>query len=156
MDLVNRKGGEHLEFWELQERGAWHVHCLTNIYLDVNWLRPWMVARGWGPIMKVKRADQTGSGLVSYLSKYLTKCFRNTSTRFKKGFGGSRPAKAGTTNFKWAPHIRPGAYLFAAGVSLFISFQGHFPRFRDIGQVIRMGVEETQWLEIDPWYLDTC
>jgi hypothetical protein len=92
-DLVARRGGQIHPFWELQQRGSWHVHCLINVYLDVNWLRPWMMNPrhgGWGQQMYVDRVFSFGRGedrvwyythpvkrqptnLVNYLVKYLVK-----------------------------------------------------------------------------------
>lgn len=169
-DLISRRGGELLYFWELQQRGAWHVHCLTDKYVDVNWLRPWMEQRGWGPIMKVKRVmsrrvwvdgqgwtrdDRSEAKLISYLVKYLTKCFRVGCTVNKKVWGGCARSKIGTTMFKWVPWIKPGAYLYYYGKAVFIQIHGVLPRFRDIEQCIRIGYDITRWCEVDPWYYET-
>lgn len=94
-DLIARKGKEMLFVWELQARGAWHVHLVTDAFLDVNKLREFMVDRGWGPQMRVDRIQSSeplfveGHGwiwvgndknrvekTVRYLCKYLTKGFR--------------------------------------------------------------------------------
>ncbi len=172
-DLIKRRGGEELHFWERQERGAWHVHLVTNVYLDVTWLRPWMVARGWGPIMRVERVrgdrsetlhahasdrgvhGRSREGLIRYLLKYLTKSLGEGHS-WEKNFGGSASAKAGTTTFKWVPWIRAGSMLYAAGAILFFQLEGRAPTFHDIGYCIRLGYEETGWANVDPWYFDTC
>ena len=165
VDLVHRRGGEHLEFWELQERGAWHVHCVTEVFFDVNWLRPWMVARGWGRIMNVKRVcsrrvwvDQVGwqrdereeARLVRYLTKYLTKCMAGTSAFKKKAFGATATAKAGTTIFKWLPEFKPGAYLYYYGRQAFFEMFGRAPSWKAMGLVMRIGYELTGWCDVDP------
>jgi len=161
--------------WQRQKRGAWHPHCLVNHYIDVNQLRPWMVARGWGQQM---RADIVGGGqistggrngrgvwrpqwegggrIISYLTKYLTKGFGSSTDRAaaakKKCFSGSVSVKKGTTNFKWMPEERPGAYLWSWGRELFSQLNGHPPTFRNIGEVIRLGVEHSGWANVDPWW----
>jgi len=174
-DLCARRGVDLLVVWERQKRGAWHPHCLVNHYIDVNQLRPWMVARGWGQQM---RADIVGGGqistggrngrgvwrpqwegggrIISYLTKYLTKGFGSSTDRAaaakKKCFSGSVSVKQGTTNFKWMPEERPGAYLWSWGRELFSQLNGHPPTFRNIGEVIRLGVEHSGWANVDPWW----
>jgi len=169
-DLCARRGIELIAVWERQDRGAWHPHCLVNRYLDVNRVRPWMMARGWGPQMRVEqvRIDRVyvteggvsgwkttcegGRWIVRYLTKYLTKGMQGDLSTKKKLFSGSARVKAGTTRFKWLPHIKAGAYLFAAGIELFAVLYGRPPKFRDMATVIRIGVEETGWAAIDPWW----
>lgn len=174
-DLIARRGKEMLEFWELQERGAWHVHLVTDAYLDVNWLRPWMVARQWGPQMKVKRVqsprrwiagegwvldDREAWGLVKYLLKYLTKCFREGSTSMvaafgkKKVFGGTRGSRIGTTRFAWNPKLvgKPGAMFYHYGRQLFIELWGRKPVWKELWVVLSMGYELTDWESFDPFY----
>lgn len=171
-DLIKRRGGELLVFWELQDRGAWHVHCVTDVYLDVNWLRPWMMARGWGQMMKVKRVasrstwvpgrgwvrdEREEEKLVRYLLKYLTKCLRVVSAFKKKAFGGSAAAKAGTTLFKWLPEEKPGAYLYYYGRQLYREIYGRVPVFSEVNDfgafmrlLMQMGYEATGWCDVDP------
>lgn len=74
-DALRNRGASWVHVWELQQRGAWHLHLLTDKYLDVKWLRPWMVRRGWGPMMRVERLhDEGGRKRVGrYLAKYLQK-----------------------------------------------------------------------------------
>lgn len=165
VDLVKRRGGDHLEFWELQERGSWHVHCVTDLYFDVKWLRPWLVKRGWGPQMVAKRVGsrrvwKDGAGwvrdereeerLVRYLMKYLTKCLCVAATFKTKAFGSSARAKIGTTVFKWLPEIKPGAYLYYYGRQVFFDMFGAYPKLRDMGCVLRLGYESTGWCDVDP------
>lgn len=164
-DKIARAGGEELHFWELQKRGAWHVHLVTDIYLDVNELRPWMVERGWGPIMKVIRVQSPTAWhdghwvktsndeerLIAYLVKYLTKAFKQAH-RWTKAWGGSSSARTHTTSFRWVPWIRPGAYLFNWGQDLFRQLVGRSPRFCEMTEVLMMGYYASGWAEIDPWY----
>ena len=80
-DLVRRRGGKYLGVWERQKRGAWHLHLLVNIYLDWNWFQKWLVARGWGEVLRVDRVHCKPGAvglarwrpLARYLSKYLLK-----------------------------------------------------------------------------------
>lgn len=169
VDLIRARGGEHLEFWELHPSGhGWHVHLLTDLYLDVNWLRPWLVRRRWGPIMKVKkvqsrrvwidgegwvRDDREEARLVRYLCKYLTKAFAAASQFKKKCFGGSAQSKIGTTLFKWVPWLNPWSYLYAVGAARFRDHQGRCPRFTEMNLVLRIGYHVSGWSEVDPWLL---
>jgi hypothetical protein len=170
IDLVRRRGGEHLECWELQKRGAWHVHGFTNLFFDVTWLRPWMVARGWGPQMKLLylphrksfdpvsglwvQDDRATMGLVKYLLKYLTKSFKDCRAHArKKAFGSNATSRAGTTAFKWVPWENPGAYLYAIGLSLWFQLGWGIPQWRDYSTVMRLGFEDAGWAEVDPFYV---
>jgi len=167
-DLCSRRGMSLLVVWEKQKRGAWHPHCLIDHFLDVNWVRRWMVQRGWGQQMKVewltRHTKTTSEGgrvtsayympgcqrVVRYLTKYLTKSVHGTATDVKKKvFGGSRDSKAGGISFKWCPWVKAGAYLYAAGLCLFCQLNARPPTFRDVSQVIRLGVEETDWASYD-------
>jgi hypothetical protein len=154
-DLLRRRGAEWLHVWEPQKRGAWHVHLITDVYLDVNWLRPWMVQRGFGPIMKVYRIERgarwiEGRGWVAdtrdveklcrYLRKYLTKS-RAESKDGKKAFGGGggkrwksmedpgRPGpKVGNTRFAWNPwQDNPMSYLLQMGRLFYRELNGCWP-----------------------------
>lgn len=164
-DLVRRRGGEFLDFWELQQRGVWHVHVLVNIRFNAKWLRAWMMARGWGQQMKIRYVRKHHGGfrtdgasgsvsvesLVRYLVKYLTKC--HTEEPRKKFFGGSQGAKIGTTKFNWIPSVSPYAMLYYYGRQVWWDAFGERPRFEDIGNVIATGVEAVNWLSVDPWYM---
>lgn len=167
-----RERGSYLAFWELQKRGSWHLHLLTSVYLDVNWLRDWMVKRGWGQQMRVELvkvnnsfsyscADEknfntngphTSSGanrLANYLTKYLTKSLDDCPG--KKAFCCSALARAGTIQFTWLPEVNPYAYFFAWGRVLFYDIYGRGPMFREFRHVMRLGYEDCGWSKIDPW-----
>lgn len=168
-DLIKRKGGVMAGVWENQKRGAWHVHFLTNLYLDVNQFRPWLVQRGWGPIMRVERCQVSGhpdgegrwiadvssvQRLVRYLGKYVTKSLvDHNGVKYSRVFFASGDVKAGTTRFSWRPEINPSAYLYYWGKFLFYTVYGRCPTFEDVKTVIRLGVEETDWLSVDPWWM---
>jgi hypothetical protein len=47
--------------------------------------------------------------------------------------------------------------LFAAGLPLFIALNGgnsfsHAQLFRHASEIIRLGVEDTGWASVDPWW----
>lgn len=154
-----------LVFWERQKRGAWHPHILLNRRFDIGWLRPWMMERGWGEQMFLKHVvhgfESDGRGprigparLVKYLVKYLTKAQTDDTVEpRKKFFGGSHSAKAGTVKFKWAPWFEPTAMLFFYGRQLYVEMHGEQPTFHAMAYVIRLGVEATDWLSVDPWWM---
>ena len=171
-DLCRRKGCALLVVWELQKRGAWHPHCLVSKYFSVVWLRPWMIARGWGPQMRAERASleqvnvggrdgrgvwrpswNGGGRIVNYLTKYLVKGFRNRpdeATVKKKCFSGTNGTKIGTTRFSWtAGSGKPGRYLYAMGRDVFELLWGRLPTFKDVWLVIRCGVEATNFAAYD-------
>lgn len=171
-DSLRRKGIAHVVVWERQKRGAWHPHVLVNRYLDVNLVRPFMVDRGWGKIMKVIRCSRVSvtsydgqggvktsqtmpgaRGIVSYLTKYLTKSLHFTEgCANKKVFGVDRGSRRGTVNFKWHPSVRAGAWLYASGLALFLALNGELPRWKDTSYVIRLGVEDTGYAAVNPWW----
>lgn len=167
-DLCSRRKISLLVVWERQKRGAWHPHCLTNKYLDVNWLRPWMMDRGWGPQMRLewltrhtKETYESGrktvehympgaQKVIRYLTKYLTKSSKETSdAQHKKVFGGSADSKCGSTQFAWAPWVCAAPFLYAWGRSLFVQLYGRCPEFADMRHVIRLGVEDSGWADVD-------
>lgn len=170
-DFCARRGCELLVVWEQQSRGAWHPHCLVNKFFDVNFLRPWMVSRGWGPQMRVDRVNITavpqgvqggrhngreclvwihGKNLQKYLTKYLTKRFSTEGVEKKKLFSATLRCKVGNTHFSWTATEKPGAYLYSLGRELFSIFEGRPPKFRDMSYVLRLGVETSGWAEFDP------
>jgi len=166
---VKKERGSYLAFWELQKRGSWHLHLLTSVFIDVNWLRPWMVKRGWGQQMRVElvkvgnsyvddgtgrqcSGPHTSSGahrLANYLTKYLTKSLDDVPV--KKPFSGSAAAKCGTIGFCWCPEVNPYAYFFYWGRRLFFDIHGRCPSFHEFRYVMRLGYEDCGWAEIDPW-----
>lgn len=176
-DYCSRRGLELLVFWERQKRGAWHPHCLVDGRIDVNFMRPFMVKRGWGQQMKFKWITRKTSysfsdsggvhvvescpealSLARYLTKYLTKSMHSSGVAtHKKCFGGSSAAKAGGTSFRWVPWVKPGAMLYAAGLSFFLQLNGgqsvsRYELFRRTSDIIRLGVEVTDWASLDPWW----
>jgi len=178
-DRIRNKGGKRLHFWERQERGAWHVHFVTDIYLDVNELRGWLVDRGWGPQMRAERVResnarfQPGQGwstdnsrylrLIRYLQKYVTKSICDDQGKHVKPFGGDRASKVGTIKFSWVPWIRPGSYLYAMGLDAYLMSHGHAPKLdptlhvgyahlKIVRMLVDLGVSASNWLAVDPWY----
>jgi hypothetical protein len=171
-DLMVREDADFLYCWEIQGNGRWHIHCLTDKRFDVCWLRPWMMARGWGQQMRVEFfkpelfrnegygwapvADGRCERLTRYITKYLTKSIDSTGVMHKKCFGGRARSKRGTTAFKWLPEVKPGSYLWYYGRSLFWDIWGRVPTFQEMSLVMRLGVEDTDWLSVDPWYFETA
>jgi len=168
-DLLRRRGADSQFFWEPHPGGhGWHLHWVTNIYIDVNKFRPWMVKRGWGQQMRVERVEASPARfngqawttdescvrrVVLYLVKYITKNVTDEESGKKKVWSCSRRCKVGTVKFSWCRWIKPGAYLFRHGKSLYIELYGKLPKFTDFSLVERLGVENTNWLEIDPWWM---
>ena len=174
-DLCRRRRASLIVVWELQARGCWHPHCLVNKYFHVKDLRAFMVERGWGVQMRAevlskKRTIVRGdygyesrdftpglNRVVRYLTKYLTKSSRYldssplpSSTVKKKLCGSALLSSRSTTMFKWLPSEKAGAYLYSHGRSLFFQLYERSPSFRDIALVIRLGVEDTGWADVDP------
>lgn len=168
-DLVRRRGWEAEYFWEPHPEGhGWHLHWLVNHYIDVNKFRPWMVKRGWGQQMKVERVEASparvcGNTWVSdescvrrvvlYLLKYITKNVTDQECGKKKVWACTRACKTGTVRFSWCRWMKPGAYLHHYGKRLYIELYGKLPKFTDFNLVERLGVETTNWLEVDPWWM---
>jgi hypothetical protein len=121
IDWLRRHDIPYLVIWELQERLSWHPHVLTaEKRIEVEWLRPWMMERGWGQQMKavfvrggggaelsslpagvqVKQA-KVRDYLVKSLRRYLLKARTDDALEpRKKFFGGSRGCRVPGTN-KW-------------------------------------------------------
>ena len=164
LDLMRRRQIEHLVVWELQKRGSWHPHILLNKYFDVNWLRPWMMARGWGQQMRAecvdmqKRQDGAVERLLTYVTKSLQRYLLKAKTDDeveprKKFFGGSQKAKAGNVKFSWNPATDTAhAMLYYYGRNLFVDIFGASPSFRDLPIIMRLGVEDRDWLDVDFLY----
>jgi len=168
-DLVNRRKGckgvkgEMLYFWERQKDGTWHVHLVTNLYLSVRWLRPWMMERGWGWQMRVEeitapqrhvdgvgwvRDDREQERLIRYLLKYLTKAMRDPDASAvcetkKKLVGCSASARNCTTSFRFTELWNPCAKLYYHGVRVWRELGGHScfarPSVEQLNYVFRLG-----------------
>lgn len=165
---VEGRAPELLYFWERQKRGAWHVHVLVDVFFDVNELRPWMVARGWGPVMNAQRIDGRqhwvdGIGwvrdnreqekLMLYLMKYVTKSMTDSGAmsgveKKKKVTGGNRRARRCNTLFRFAPWWNPCAKLWHYGIDLWRSGDCGYnrerrwrPTPRQFREVFRLGHE---------------
>jgi hypothetical protein len=127
LDLLRRRGISYLVVWELQRRLSWHPHVLTaGDRLDVTWLRPWMMKRGWGQQMKVvylkggagekfsslpmsvRIQQETVRGyLQKSLRRYLLKARTDDAVEpRKKFFGGSRGSRDKQTG-AWRPGLAP-------------------------------------------------
>jgi hypothetical protein len=177
IDRMRRDGVSYLVFWERQKRGSWHPHLLISKRYEMGCtgqggLRDWLMARGWGqqilarkvvvPATLFQRQHNYGFGgqstsdldlpawrLVRYLIKYLTKATVEDSCTHKKLFGGDRLSKIGTIQWKWVPEINASSYLYYYGLELFYAIEGRPPSFRDTSYIIRLGVENCDWLNVD-------
>jgi hypothetical protein len=161
VDLLRRRGVQHLDVWENQTRGSWHVHMLVDRYLDVNEIRKWMVDRGWGPQMRFEKAEGRpvfveGKGwiedargkekVVRYLCKYLRKGLGFGSGKRIKLFGGDRCSRVGTTSFKWAPWENATSWLYQVGRDAWmIMHDDRSPRWRDFWRIVELGDIVTGW-----------
>lgn len=170
LDLLRRRRYDHLLVWEQQKRGSWHPHILINGRLEVAEIRPWMMARGWGQQMRVEWVVRGGvmhdnfgnkssaAAVVSYLTKklrsYLLKARTNDAIEpRKKFFGGTATAKAGNVRFAWNPATDTAhAMLYYYGRNLFSEIFGTPPSHRDLPVVMRLGVEDRNWLDVDFLY----
>jgi len=170
-DWLTRHKISNIVIWQQQKRGSWHPHVVVNKYVDVNWARAWMMKRGWGPQMRFepicyKRVVNGGAWievtsdnrLVNYLCRLIGYLVRDVDGQVAskvKTFQVSRVARVGTvtcdgkTAWNWVPWEKAGSYLYSKGRSLFFELHGVVPTFRDIGYIIRLGVEETGWANID-------
>jgi len=169
-DLLRRRGFEFLLVWELQKRGSWHPHFLINGRLDVNEIRPWMMARGWGQQMRVEWVVRGGrmydnwgnpcetAALIGYLTKklraYLLKARTDDSVEpRKKFFGGTQRSKAGNIKMCWNPYTDTAhSFLYYYGRNLFVDIWGTPPRYRDLPVVMALGVEDRCWFDVDFLY----
>jgi hypothetical protein len=170
-DWCSRKGMGLIIIWQKQKRGSWHPHCLVDHYVDVNWCRPWMVARGWGQQMKFlsvfyKRGVGGGawtvyegaSKLVPYLTRLVGYVTRDIGEgdKHKKVFSCQHDAKVGTVthdgkrSWCWDKYEHAGSFLYAMGRPLFYELYERQPEFRDIDHIIRLGVEVASWQDVDP------
>jgi hypothetical protein len=174
LDLLRRRGAEYLLVWELQKRVSWHPHILTDVRLDVNFVRPWLVARGWGQQMRVEwvvrggRAFDkfgnlsTSQDLVGYLTKklrsYLLKARTDDSVEpRKKFFGGTHRSKVGTVKFSWNPYTDTAhSMLYFYGRALFVEMLGYVPSAvklrNNMPVIMALGCEDRNWLDVDFLY----
>lgn len=174
-DRLRRDGAKFEMFWEPHPEGhGWHLHWVTNKYYHLGGgdertdFRAWMVKRGWGQQMRVERVEASparvcGNTWVSdescvrrvvlYLLKYITKNVTDDGCGKKKVWSCSRSCKSGNVRFAWCRWIKPGAYLYHYGKRFYIELYGTLPKFTDFNLVERLGVESTNWLETDPWWM---
>lgn len=153
-DWIRRKGGTCAGVWEPQPKrsqklGApvWHLHFITNLFIPVNWLRPWLKARGWGNI-DVQRVDENkrcqatrGNPVLrtadlaraNYLTKYLRKPITATPKHKPLVWYVNR-AKCGTIRFNWSGGM---ARAWRLGLQSYITMMappGQPPRYSSFGQ----------------------
>jgi len=168
-DMLRRKGADAQFFWEQHPGGhGWHLHWVTSKYLDVKDFRAWMMLRGWGQQMKVRYVRSSPAlfngqtwvtdesavrGVVNYLIKYVTKDIVGEFGSKKKVWSCCRACKAGNVRFAWVPWMNPTSYLYFYGRQMFYEIYGRYAGWKDFSAVVRLGVENTNWLETDPWWM---
>lgn len=161
-DLLRREGVEWMGVWEVQNRGAWHLHVLVNKRMDVAKLRPWLEDRGWGTQMKAvyldgqkpprngfRQAPKTGmdaSGVIRYLAKYLTKTTNILCAGKRSLVVCVRKWRTWNTRWQWAGG---SSRLWRLGMEWFMTLHTQLPKFHQYGQVWALGWEavrnDTKW-----------
>jgi len=173
-DRVTKRGGSMIGVWEKQKRGAWHVHVLINYFENVNEIRPWMVARGWGQMCKVERVMRIKTckdgkwetdrrseiKIWKYLIKYLCKGKREIQEsacmidKKKKLLIYMNRCKVGTTRFSWMPSENPASMIYYWGKRFYFELWRKFATFRQYSLIMKLGAEYLNYYDEDPFYLD--
>lgn len=137
--------------WELQDRGAWHVHYVGSAFIDVVWLRSAAVECGFGPQMKLQPVEPVDGfrhrgvdRAVDYCCKYLKEDLAGGC--YGKGarlvFYHGPMSRAASTRFSW----RGGFHrLYRLGRALFSDVYGVVSQHElhsRVGLIIRMGWEQ--------------
>lgn len=145
VDLIRRRGGRAVGVWEIQrgrqERhgvAVWHLHAVVDVFLDVNWLREWMKARGWGPYCRVdalfggnsleNQGEDWVRGQARRVARYVSKYMVKDAAGVESCEAGKRPVamfvgktKPGTVRFTWAGGV---ARLYRLGLGLYLQVEG--------------------------------
>jgi hypothetical protein len=132
--------------WQLQRRGAWHLHVLVSGRVEVAELRPFAVARGWGSQLNVKAVYAYKNRpetfalqvkrLGDYVSRYVTRDLSgNRGYQLVTYVGGAR---CGTVRFGWVGGV---AKVWRIGCEMFYEMFKRFPRWGDSEFVLRLGLE---------------
>jgi hypothetical protein len=139
--------------WQRQKRGAWHFHALFDRMLDVNLVRPWAIAVGFGPQLNMRpvstqagfRNQWSASRVARYITRYITRDVEglDKGVRLVEYCGDARKA---TVAFRWANGI---AYLWRTGRAEWNRIYGidETPKFDEFWVVVRLGwevLEETE------------
>jgi hypothetical protein len=158
-DYLKRHKVEWCGVWQQQKRGAWHHHVLINRYLDINTLRPFAVARGWGTFINIERVGKGShrfpevAKLVRYLTRYLTRDLCGHVPARIRLTSGSNVNKVGTVRFMWVEGM---ARVWRVGVQGFVDVYGLLPRrFTEIREAWTIGFHLTGLLTFEPVTLDT-
>lgn len=102
----NLKG---VHVWQLQQRGAWHLHGVWSNFVDVNWLRAAAVECGFGPQIMLRTVSKARGGfeswdvrkVVNYVTRYFTRDFSSEIPRSSKLIGYIAGARVCTQKFSW-------------------------------------------------------
>jgi len=157
---LRAKGVRGIGVWQRQKRGAWHLHCIFDRFLDVMWLRPFMVEVGWGQQMRLDliRPPPAAGGdysarhcgneirnIVGYIARYITRDMQSE-------FGGQvvvrvGDVRQGNVKFAW---VDGAAAAWRRGCAV-LHAQGHwasvFVGRRQIGgSSVRTSSTALQWV----------
>ncbi len=141
-DWYRRRAIQHIDTWERQKRGAWHVHVVVDRYVDVNTLRRFAVAHGFGnqsPDIQIigggGRRHRTVEGAIRYLIKYLGKQFTQDIPSRVRLRGRSGALKCGTTRFGW---VNGYGRAWRQGCDLFTRIHGRLPKWYERRTIINL------------------
>lgn len=136
--------------WQRQKRGAWHLHYVFDRRLDVNAVRPWAVACGFGSQLNMRAVGDlpgmkqgwTPIKVARYLTRYMTRDLTEEEhhVRLADYCGDCRKA---TVAFRWGGGI---ARLWRLGAGVWAEINdchdGTQPDFQSFWAVVRYGWEE--------------
>jgi len=154
-DYLRRRGVFAVGAFQRQNRGAWHVHLVVTKYVDVNQLREFAMARGWGSFLNVRKVTVHDSGpaavkdierVVHYISRYVSRDFLNQcGPGSTLGYDGEKLTiyvgkglQKGVVRFGWVGGL---AAVYRAGCYLFNELYHSRPGFADHEYVMRLGLE---------------
>lgn len=153
-DLLKRHKVEWLGVWQQQRRGAWHHHVLINRYMDINRLRPFAVARGWGTFINLEKIGDGGyrfvdtKRVVGYLTRYLSRDMCGHVPFRVRLVSAKRGLMAGSVRFSWVEGM---AKAWRVGCDLWAAVNGRIPRTdRDRTSAFDMGLSVLGYLEFEP------
>lgn len=153
-DYLKRQKADWCGVWQQQRRGAWHLHMLVNRWQDVNVLREFAVARGWGQFINAEKVGDGGyrfmdsKRVVSYLTRYLSRDMCEHVPMRVRLAAGTKPTAVGTVKFSWVHGV---ARAWRYGCELFSACYGYSPRSKEDRQrAFGWGLRELGFLDFLP------